>query len=195
MGSPPPPAGLQHHRPQLLGTTFCPPPWEGRARKRSQPGHRQGHHFTRLPRSLTRGAEGDPKRQGLTRPGGITPTRSCGTQLVLGLGQVPTPLTWPPGQNCPAPASYPHSPLARGHKISLEAQVPGINVVDPTETVTATEREQMRTELCTAAPRLREPSISPPPQRPQDPSGWRGAVLALAACHSITRQLRAAPEG
>lgn len=120
---------------------------------------------------------------------------SCGTQLALGLGQVPTPLTWPPGQDCPAPASYPHSPLARGHKISLEAQVPGINVVDPTETVTATEREWMRTDLCTATLRRREPGSSPPPQRPWDPGAWRGAVLALGACHSIARRLRAAPRG
>lgn len=86
MGSPPPPARLQHHRPQPLGTTLCPPPWEGRAQKRSQPGHRQGHHFTRLPRSLTRGAEGGPKSQVLTRPGVITPTRQLWDPAGAGFG-------------------------------------------------------------------------------------------------------------
>lgn len=39
------------------------------------------------------------------------------------------------------PATYPHRPLAWGHKIGLEAQVAGVNIVDPTESVAATETQ------------------------------------------------------
>lgn len=44
-------------------------------------------------------------------------------------GPAPTVAEWP----CTGP--YPHSALARGHKIGLEAQVAGVDVVDPAEPV------------------------------------------------------------
>lgn len=43
------------------------------------------------------------------------------------------------GTEWPCTGPYPHGALARGHEIGLEAQIPGVDVVDPTEPVPAVE--------------------------------------------------------
>ena len=106
MGSPPPPAGLQHHERQPLGTN-PPPPREGRALKRSQLGHRWGHHLTRLPRSLVRGAEGVPKSQGLTRPSSITLTRKLRDPAGTGFGAGAHPSDMAPRTGLPCTSLLP----------------------------------------------------------------------------------------